>query len=286
MGGLGGGFGGGGLRGGGFGGGRGGLGLGAVAVILIVGWIAGVNPLDLLASIEGGAPIADNSGSSQSYGKVGAPGDEQGKFVATVLGDTETTWTDIFKAMGKQYTPPTLVLFDGETPSACGEAQTAAGPFYCPNDQKVYIDLAFYEQLKDQFNAPGDFAEAYVIAHEVGHHVQNLLGTLPKVDAARRNASELQSNQLSIRLELQADCYAGLWARHAQAAGVLEPGDVEEALNAASAIGDDTLQRNAGRAVVPDSFTHGSSDQRVRWFRRGMEAGTTASCDTFAEGDV
>jgi predicted metalloprotease len=286
MGGLGGGFGGGGLRGGGFGGGRGGLGLGAVAVILIVGWIAGVNPLDLLASIEGGAPIADNSGSSQSYGKVGAPGDEQGKFVATVLGDTETTWTDIFKAMGKQYTPPTLVLFDGETPSACGEAQTAAGPFYCPNDRKVYIDLAFYQQLKEQFDAPGDFAEAYVIAHEVGHHVQNLIGTLPKIDAERQNASQAQSNQLSIRLELQADCYAGIWARDEEKRGFLDVGDIDEALNAAAQVGDDAIQKRAQGYAVPETFNHGTSAQRSRWFKRGYNGGDLSACDTFTPDAV
>jgi predicted metalloprotease len=288
MGGLGGGLGGGGgLRGGGFGGGRGGgLGLGAVALILVVGWIAGVNPIDLLASIENGGPVSQSTGSGETAGKVGAPTDEQGKFVATVLGDTETTRTDIFKAMGKQYTAPTLVLFDGETPSACGEAQTAAGPFYCPNDQKVYIDLAFYEQLKDQFNAPGDFAEAYVIAHEVGHHVQNLLGTLPKVDAARRNASELQSNQLSIRLELQADCYAGIWAHDEEKRGFLDVGDIDEALNAAAQVGDDAIQKRAQGYAVPETFNHGTSAQRSRWFKRGYNGADLTACDTFTPDSV
>jgi len=278
-------FGGGGLRGGGFGGGRGGLGIGAVAVILIVGWIAGVNPLDLLASVENGAPLGQSDGSSQTAGKVGAPTDADGKFVATVLGDTETTWTDVFSAMGKTYTTPTLVLFDGHTPSACGEAQTAAGPFYCPNDRNVYIDLAFYQQLKDQFAAPGDFAEAYVIAHEVGHHVQDLLGTLPKVDAERQRASEAESNQLSIRLELQADCYAGMWARDEEKRGFLDVGDIDEALNAAAQVGDDAIQKRVRGYAVPETFNHGTSAQRSRWFKRGYNGGALTACDTFA-GDV
>ena len=293
-GGLGGGFGGG-FRGGGFGG-RGGLGIGAVVVILIVGWIAGVNPIDLLSSIENGAPLDQSAdGNSQTVGKVGAPTDEQGKFVATVLADTETTWSDIFSAMGKQYMPPTLVLFGSDTPaegdsnstsSACGVAQTAAGPFYCPNDRKVYIDLAFYQQLKDQFQAPGDFAEAYVIAHEVGHHVQNLLGTLPKIDAERQNASQAQSNQLSIRIELQADCFAGIWARDEEKRGFLDVGDIDEALNAAAQVGDDTIQKREQGYAVPETFNHGTSAQRSRWFKRGYNGGNVDSCDTFTPSNV
>jgi uncharacterized protein len=288
MGGLGGGFGGGGLRGGGFGGGRGGgLGIGAVAIILFVGWIAGVNPLELLSSIENGAPIEQSDGSgARTVGTVGAPTDEDGKFVATVLGDTETTWGDIFSAMGKSYTAPKLVLFDGQTGSACGLASTAAGPFYCPQDKNVYIDLAFYKQLKDQFDAPGDFAEAYVIAHEVGHHVQDLLGTLPKVDAQRQRASEADSNQLSIRLELQADCYAGIWARDEEKRGFLDVGDIDEALNAAAQVGDDAIQKRVRGYAVPETFNHGTSAQRSRWFKRGYNGGELTACDTFGAGGV
>jgi predicted metalloprotease len=206
--------------------------------------------------------------------------------VAVVLADTEEAWGASFRELGGEYREPTLVLFSGAVESACGFAEAAMGPFYCPADERVFIDLSFFGELDARLGAGGDFARAYVIAHEVGHHVQNLLGASGRVQELRRRVGEVEGNQLSVRLELQADCYAGLWARHAEAAGVLEPGDAEEALNAASAIGDDTLQRNAGRAVVPDSFTHGSSQQRVGWFRRGFEAGNTAACDTFAEGDV
>lgn len=206
--------------------------------------------------------------------------------VAVVLADTEQAWGAVFRGLRGEYREPTLVLFSGAVESACGFAEAAMGPFYCPADERVFIDLSFFGELDARLGARGDFARAYVIAHEVGHHVQNLFGTSRRVQELRRRVGEVEGNQLSVRLELQADCYAGLWARHAEAAGVLEPGDAEEALNAASAIGDDTLQRNAGRAVVPDSFTHGSSKQRVGWFRRGFEAGDTAACDTFAEADV
>jgi predicted metalloprotease len=192
--------------------------------------------------------------------------------VRHVLAETEDTWQQIFRQNGKQYVEPTLVLFSGATRTACGVGQAAMGPFYCPADQKVYIDLAFYQELKTRFKAPGDFAQAYVIAHEVGHHVQNLLGISEKVQAARERAGERQANALSVRLELQADCLAGVWAKNADAArGILEAGDVEEALRAASAIGDDTLQKQAQGYAVPDSFTHGSAEQRVRWFKRGMD---------------
>ena len=260
--------------------GGGGLGIGAVAVILIVGWIAGVNPLDLLAGLEGGGTSTQTSG-DQTPGKVGAPTDEGGKFVATVLADTEDTWGTIFTAMGKRYEPPTLVLFKNSTASACGLADEAAGPFYCPGDQKVYIDLAFYEELRTQFSAPGDFAQAYVIAHEIGHHVQNLLGTLPKIDAERQQSSEVDANKLTVRLELQADCYAGIWAHSAEERKILDVGDIDEALNAAAQIGDDTLQKRTQGYVVPDSFTHGSAVQRSRWFKRGYNQGSLDACDTF-----
>jgi predicted metalloprotease len=277
--------------GGGFGGprmsmgGGGGLGIGALAVILIVGWIAGINPIDLLGQIEGGGPVTSTSG-SQTTGKVGTPEDEDGQFVATVLADTETTWHDIFAAAGQRYEDPTLVIFDGGTQSACGFAQTAQGPFYCPNDRKVYIDLAFYRELRDRFDAPGDFAEAYVIAHEIGHHVQNLIGTLGKVDAERQRASEADSNKLSVRIELQADCYAGIWAHDEEKRGFLEVGDIDEALNAAAQVGDDAIQERTQGYVVPESFNHGTSEQRSRWFKRGYNRGTLGDCDTFTPNDV
>ncbi len=258
--------------------GGGGLGIGAIAAILIVGWVLGVNPIDLLSGIEGGAPVSVGGGDT---GTVGTPSDDAGKFVAAVLADTEDTWTKIFAANGKQYVDPTLVLFTGSTSSACGFASSASGPFYCSQDAKVYIDLDFYRQLREQFNAPGDFAEAYVIAHEVGHHVQDLLGTLGKVDDQRARSSEADSNALSVRLELQADCYAGIWAHAAEAEGILDVGDIDEALNAAAQIGDDTLQRRSQGYVVPETFTHGTAAQRSRWFKRGYNDGDLTSCDTF-----
>ena len=207
---------------------------------------------------------------------------ELAEFVSVVLADTEDTWRGIFRQTGRQYQDPKLVLFTGATPTACGTGQTAMGPFYCPEDQKVYIDLAFYQDLKARFKAPGDFAQAYVIAHEVGHHVQNLLGVADKVQAARSRASEAQANALSVRMELQADCLAGVWGYHAdRARNVLEAGDIEEALTAASAIGDDRIQERSRGYAVPESFTHGTSAQRVRWFKRGMESGDLRQCNTF-----
>jgi predicted metalloprotease len=205
------------------------------------------------------------------------------KFVSTVLADTEDVWKDVFSKGGATYHEPKLVLFRGATPTGCGQGQAAMGPFYCPGDQKVYIDLDFYETLKTRLGAPGDFAQAYVIAHEVGHHVQNLLGISAKMDQLRQRASPTEYNAMSVRLELQADCFAGVWAHHAQAARqLLEQGDVEEAMNAAARIGDDALQRSSGRAVVPESFTHGSSAQRQRWFDTGLKNGSVRTCDTFA----
>ncbi len=268
------------------GGGRvgGGLGIGAIAVILIVGWIAGVNPIDLLGQIEGGGLAT--SGSHSDSGPTGTPSDEPGQFVAAVLADTEDTWQQIFASQSRRYVDPTLVLFTGSTASACGFASSATGPFYCPSDAKVYIDLAFYRQLREQFNAPGDFAEAYVIAHEVGHHVQNLFGTLGKVNELRARAGRADANALSVRLELQADCYAGVWAHAAEARGILDVGDIDEALNAAAQIGDDTLQRRSQGYVVPESFTHGTAAQRSRWFKRGYNSGNETICNTFAAASL
>ncbi|HEX2204965.1 MAG TPA: neutral zinc metallopeptidase [Longimicrobium sp.] len=247
-------------------------GLGAV-VLALVGMFLGVD----LGPIAGG-------GGAPPEAPAGAPPaeDEKAQFVATVLGSTEETWNGIFAQNGQDYPEPTLVLFTGAVQSACGFAQAAVGPFYCPTDGKVYIDLQFYEDLRSQLGAPGDFAQAYVIAHEVGHHVQNLTGVSDQVHQARQRMSEAEGNAMSVRLELQADCYAGVWGNHSQRQRQwLETGDVEEALNAASAIGDDRLQKQAQGQVVPESFTHGSSAQRVRWFQRGFQSGDPAQCNTF-----
>ncbi len=263
----------------------GGLGIGAVVIILVVSWFLGVNPLTLINGLEG----IDTGGSSfgtQQTSRTGTPGDEAGQFVAAVLADTEDTWSQIFAASGSRYSDPTLVLFTSRTSSACGLASAATGPFYCPGDRKVYIDLAFYRELRDRFHAPGDFAQAYVIAHEVGHHVQNLLGILPKVSAEQRQLGKTQANALQVRTELQADCFAGVWAHVADQKGILDVGDIDEALNAASQIGDDTLQKESQGVVVPDSFTHGTSAQRSRWFKRGYASGTVKSCDTFSAKSI
>jgi predicted metalloprotease len=253
-----------------------------VAVALIAGWIFGINPLTVLGLLSGGEPAPQVQ--QQGPAHKPPPDDREAAFVSTVLKNTEVVWSDIFRQNGGSYTPSRLVLFRGATPTACGTGQSAMGPFYCPGDQKVYIDLDFYETMRTRLGAPGDFAQAYVIAHEVGHHVQNLLGITDKVDAMRARAGEAQGNALSVRVELQADCFAGVWARSAeQARPFLEQGDVEEALNAAAQIGDDTLQRKGGRGGVrPESFTHGSSAQRVAWFKRGIESGSVDQCDTFA----
>ena len=259
------------------------VGIGAIVVALVASYFLGINPMTVLSLLSGGG--GDGAAPMVQQGAAKAPPKEDtgARFVSVVLADTEDVWRDLFSKAGRQYVDPKLVLFRSSTPTACGTGQSAMGPFYCPGDQKVYIDLAFYEEMKSRFNAPGDFAQAYVIAHEVGHHVQNLLGISDKVDQARRRMSERDSNALSVRLELQADCFAGVWGFHAnRARKVLESGDLEEALNAATAIGDDTLQRNSGRGVSPDSFTHGSATQRVRWFRRGIESGDMKQCDTFA----
>jgi uncharacterized protein len=263
-----------------FGGGRG-IGVGTIVIALVGGWIFGINPLTILGALSGGgmpdAPVVQQGPAHRP------PADDKlAAFVSTVLADTEDVWTAQFAAQGNTYRDPKLVLFRGATRTACGTGQTAMGPFYCPGDQKVYIDLAFYETMRTRLGAPGDFAQAYVVAHEVGHHVQHLLGITDKVDAMRQRGSQAQSNALSVRLELQADCLAGVWGFHAQRARqILEQGDVEEALNAASQIGDDTLQRKSQGTVVPESFTHGTSAQRVGWFKRGMASGNLRECNTF-----
>jgi predicted metalloprotease len=272
----------GGLGGGGFrpglGGGRGlgiGGGIGAIVVVVIALFL-GVDPSALLSGGGSSGVQYDQPGTS------GTPSDESGQFVSAVLGSTEDTWSAIFQANGRTYEDPVLVLYSGSVNSACGFAQAAVGPFYCPGDHKLYLDLDFFNELSSRFGAPGDFAAAYVIAHEVGHHVQTLLGTMAKVDSMRARLDEAEANALSVRVELQADCYAGVWAKRGAAdTGVLEAGDTEEALGAAAAVGDDTLQSRSQGYVVPDSFTHGTSEQRASWFRRGFDSGDPNSCDTF-----
>ena len=253
-----------------------GLGIGGTLIALAAAYFLGVDPRVILGLTETVSSV------QQPQIESGTPTDEQGQFVAAVLGDTEDTWGALFQQAGAQYEPPTLVLFTNQVRSGCGGASAASGPFYCPADRKVYIDLAFYDELQTQFQAPGDFAQAYVLAHEVGHHVQTLMGTADKVRSAQQSASREDANALQVRMELQADCYAGIWAHHAdRARHVLEEGDVEEALQAASAVGDDTIQRRTQGTVVPESFTHGSAEQRRDWFRRGLEQGSIQACDTF-----
>ena len=255
-------------------------GIGGIAVLLIALFF-GIDPSVLLQDTPQ-TNVAPTPPSQQ------APGRDDGRdFVARVLGSTERVWGEIFKRAGQQYVQPKLVLFSGQVQSACGFASAAAGPFYCGNDQKVYIDLAFYRELRDRFKAPGDFAQAYVVAHEVGHHVQNLLGIMEKTQARQRRAGEREANALSVRLELQADCLAGIWASLANRdRRILETGDVEEGLNAAAQIGDDSLQKRAQGYVVPEGFTHGSAQQRVRWFRNGIESGDLKQCDTFSSRGI
>jgi len=268
--------GGGGLR---LGGGR--LGLGTIAIALIASYFLGINPLTVLSMLSGGGMPAIEQSAPPPAHKPPAS-DETAIFVSKVLASTEDTWNEVFRASGRQYEEPKLVLFSGVTPTACGTGQSAMGPFYCPGDQKVYIDLTFFRELKSRFKAPGEFAQAYVVAHEVAHHVQNQLGIADKVSQARQRAGKAEANALSVRMELQADCLAGVWGKHTDTMkGVLEPGDLEAALNAASAIGDDRLQQQAQGRIVPESFTHGSSEQRVRWFKRGFESGDMNQCNTF-----
>lgn len=269
-------------RGGGFQmpGGRGGLGIGTLIIVGIVGWALGINPVMLLSGLE--ALQGNGAQTSAPQSRAVPPNDPEGKFVSRVLAQTEDVWTKLFRDQGKEYTPPTLVLFSGRTQSACGGADAAMGPFYCPVDQKIYLDLSFFNDMKTRFKAPGDFAAAYVIAHEVGHHVQNIIGILPKLQAAQRSVTtKREANGISVRTELMADCLAGVWAYNAnEMFRTLEPGDVEEALNAASAIGDDRLQRQSQGTVVPDSFTHGSSMNRVKWFTKGLKSGDMKQCNT------
>jgi uncharacterized protein len=257
-----------------------------VVVIALVAMFLGVDPSVILNS---GLVSGPGQQAPQQEVATRAPSreDKMADFVAAVLGSTEETWSEIFARSGRTYRKPVLVLFTGAVESACGYAQAAMGPFYCPPDQKLYIDLAFYRDLQDRFRAPGDFAQAYVIAHEVGHHVQNLLGVAGKVQTARQRASDRQSNELSVRMELQADCLAGIWAAHAnRSKRILEPGDMEGGLNAAAAVGDDRIQQAARGRVSPESFTHGSARQRSQWFRRGLESGDLKACDTFAAAQL
>jgi len=269
------GSGGGGLR---LGGGR--MGLGTIAIALVASYFLGINPMTVINMLSGGGMPAIEQSAPEAHQPPA--NDQMAKFVSKVLASTEDTWNEVFRANGRQYQEPKLVLFTGATPTACGTGQSAMGPFYCPGDQKVYIDLSFYRDLKDRFKAPGEFAQAYVIAHEVGHHVQNLLGIAEQVEKARSRASQREGNALSVRMELQADCLAGVWGQRTNTMkNVLEPGDLEAALTAASAIGDDRLQQQSQGRIVPESFTHGSSEQRVRWFKRGFESGDMNQCNTF-----
>ena len=269
------------------------LGGGALVVVVIASLLFGVNPLEMIGMIEGGGPATPSMPQSQAppgYGPQHAPGqpgpptarkDASKDFAAAVLGDTEDVWHAVFQAMGARYEPPRLVLFRRATRSACGSASAATGPFYCSADRELYLDTAFFDELSRRFGAPGDFAQAYVIAHEVGHHVQNLTGTMRKVDQQMQRLDARARNALSVRLELQADCYAGVWGYFAQRRNKLEPGDLEEGFRAAAAVGDDQIQKRTQGVVVPESFTHGSAEQRLRWFKTGLQTGDMRKCDTF-----
>jgi len=269
---------------------RGGIGVGTIVVLGLIGWALGIDPRLLI----GGAEMMSRGGGPQQQADAGSttgsgsPSDAMGQFVAAVLGSTETVWTDIFAQAGRTYKPPTLVMFSGATQSGCGFAKSAMGPFYCPLDQKVYLDTSFFQDLEGRLGAcqvgskTCQFSQAYVIGHEIGHHVQNLLGLLPKVQQAQRAMDKAEANSLQVRVELQADCLAGVWANRGHAKwDFIEPGDVDSALQTASAIGDDRLQRQSQGYVVPDAFTHGTSAQRSRWFTTGLKSGDVASCDTF-----
>jgi uncharacterized protein len=264
------------------GGGRG-IGLGSIAIALVAGWMFGINPLTILGLLEGGGLPMDSTPTQQAPLAQPPAQDEATQFVSVVLANTEDVWQAQFQRQGATYQVPKLVVYRGSYPTACGQGQAAMGPFYCPGDQKIYLDLGFFDTLRSQLGAPGQFAQAYVIAHEVGHHVQDLLGTTRKVDGMRGRLSATQQNALSVRLELQADCFAGIWAHNSQQSKQwLEQGDIEAALNAATQIGDDKLQSRSQGQVVPESFTHGSSTQRVAWFKRGYQSGDMAQCDTFS----
>lgn len=264
-------------------GGRG-IGVGTIVIALVAGWAFGINPLTVLGLLSGGGDLGGGAPAVRTQAPAARPpaNDRSAAFASTVLADTEDVWRNVFKAGGGTYQDPRLVLFRGSTPTACGRGESAMGPFYCPGDGKVYLDLGFFDTLSRRLGAPGDFAQAYVIAHEVGHHVQNLLGVTAKVDGMRGKVSEVQMNALSVRVELQADCLAGVWTHHSQKGkGWLDQGDIEEAMNAAAQIGDDTLQRNATGSVRPETFTHGSSAQRMTWFKRGLQGGAVKDCNTF-----
>ncbi len=258
-------------------------GCGTLILVIAIALLTGADPASILRLLSGSSPSAESVSTEPSGGGPSGPAaDDPGrKFVSVVLADTEDTWTSVFAADGQRYEPPRLVLFTGESESACGYGSAAVGPFYCPLDRKVYLDLSFFDELDRRFGAPGDYAQAYVIANEDGHHVQNLLGVAAKVDDLRRRVSREDANQLSVRLELQADCLAGVWGHHGRQRGLLEPGDAEEGLRAAAAIGDDRMQRMSQGYVQPESWTHGSSEQRVEWLRRGLESGDPGVCDTF-----
>ncbi len=264
-------------------GGVGGLGLGGIVLVLAVSYFTGINPVTLLNMLNGVQEITDSSTPSESAepAPIGPPSDQLGKFASVVLADTETTWRQL---LGPQYEDPRLVLFTGAVQSACGTTSSAVGPFYCPRDHKVYLDLSFFNEMSQRLGAPGDFAQAYVIAHEVGHHVQNLMGIAEKVTRLQHQASEREGNALSVRMELQADCFAGVWGHHARRErNLIEQGDFEEGLKAASAIGDDRLQKMSRGSVQPESWTHGSSEQRMTWLRKGLETGDPKVCDTFSK---
>ncbi|MFC5395855.1 hypothetical protein SAMN05428997_103123 [Bosea sp. CRIB-10] len=264
-------------------GGRGGIGIGTMVVLGLLGWALGIDPRLLIGGAELIGGIGGRSAPTQEQRKsAGPPQDEMGRFVSAVLAQNEDIWSKVLpQQANRKYVPPKLVLFSGVDRSGCGTAQAAMGPFYCPNDQRVYLDLSFFQEMQRKLGGGGDFAYAYVVGHEVGHHIQNLLGILPKVNELRQRVSERESNQLSVRTELQADCFAGVWAYNIQAMDRIEPGDIDEALRSASAIGDDKLQQQGRGVVVPDSFTHGSSAQRTRWFNTGFKSGNMQSCDTF-----
>jgi uncharacterized protein len=265
--------------------GRTGAGVGIGTLVLVVaGYFLGVSPGTLLGLLSGGESLTQDSGGTSANVPTGTPTDPQGDFAAAVLGETEDVWGKYFAQRGQSYTPPTLVLFTDEVASACGAASAAAGPFYCPGDQRLYIDLGFFNQLSSEFGAPGDFARAYVIAHEVGHHLQNLLGITEKSERLSAQQGANGAHRVSVAVELQADCYAGVWAMQAQR--VIEPGELQQALRAAAAVGDDTLQRRAQGRVVPETFTHGSAEQRQRWFQRGFDGGKLESCDTFSTASL
>ncbi|MBY5538673.1 zinc metallopeptidase [Rhizobium leguminosarum] len=261
----------------------GGLSIGTIIFLVVIYFIFKMMGIDLLQMLDtGGTTSGPGYEQSQSGGTRTPANDEMTAFMRTVLAETEDTWQGIFQAQGQNYEEPRLVLFSGATASACGSASSATGPFYCPSDHKVYLDTEFFQELSDRFGASGDFAEAYVVAHEVGHHVQNLLGILPKFNQARQRMSEADANKMSVRVELQADCFAGIWGKYTQQKGLLESGDLEEALNAAQQIGDDSLQKRSQGYVVPESFNHGTSEQRARWFKRGFDSGQLSACDTFS----